>query len=89
MTTAVGRADIEGYVVGALVELGVERSAIAPETVLDDLEIDSLDLLELCQQIRGGLGIPVRPKDFDGVETVRQVVDVCAARGGRGRGRSA
>ncbi|POX38555.1 hypothetical protein C3486_22800 [Streptomyces sp. Ru73] len=82
MTTTVGREAIEKFVTDALAGLGVDREAITPGAMLDDLEVDSLDLLELCQSIKLELGIPVRPKDFDGLESIAEVLELCARKDG-------
>ncbi|MDI5963687.1 acyl carrier protein [Streptomyces sp. SL13] len=73
---------IENFVTDALVELGVERSDIAEDAVLDELEIDSLDMVELSQSIKKQLGIPVKPKDFDDVDTVGEVLALCRHKAG-------
>ncbi|MCP9956114.1 MULTISPECIES: acyl carrier protein [Streptomyces] len=76
------RAAIEKFVHDALVELGVDEADIVPDAALDDLEIDSLDMVELAQTIKRDLGIPVKPKDFDGLDTVGQVFELCRERAG-------
>ncbi|WP_101254363.1 acyl carrier protein [Streptomyces barkulensis] len=82
MSLTLDRKAIETFVADALVDLGVDRSDIATDASLDDLEIDSLDMVELSQSIRRDLDIPVKPKDFDGVETVGQVLRVCCEKAG-------
>ncbi|MFF8911216.1 phosphopantetheine-binding protein [Streptomyces olivaceoviridis] len=75
-------AAIEKFVKDALVELGVDEADIFPEAALDDLEIDSLDMVELAQTIKKDLEVPVKPKDFDGVDTVGQVLGLCYRKAG-------
>ncbi|MCP9943751.1 acyl carrier protein [Streptomyces somaliensis] len=75
-------AAIEKFVNGALVELGVDEADVSPDAALDDLEIDSLDMVELAQAIKKDLGIPVKPKDFDGLDTVGQVLGLCYEKAG-------
>jgi acyl carrier protein len=49
---------------------------VTPETRLEDLDIDSLDLVELTQVLEEEHGIAVPPlKDFEGLETVQQVFE--------------
>ncbi|QMU78054.1 acyl carrier protein [Streptacidiphilus sp. PB12-B1b] len=73
---------IETFIVDALVELGVERSDIVEDAALDELEIDSLDMVELSQSIKKQLGIPVKPKDFDQLYTVGEVLALCRQKAG-------
>ncbi|GGY78738.1 hypothetical protein GCM10010300_23060 [Streptomyces olivaceoviridis] len=75
-------AAIDKFVKDALVELGVDEADIFPEAALDDLEIDSLDMVELAQTIKKDLEVPVKPKDFDGVDTVGQVLKLCYQKAG-------
>ncbi|MFE9358457.1 acyl carrier protein [Streptomyces olivaceoviridis] len=75
-------AAIEKFVKDALVELGVDEADVVPEAALDDLEIDSLDMVELAQTIKKDLEVPVKPKDFDGVDTVGQVLGLCYQKAG-------
>ncbi|MCH0539690.1 acyl carrier protein [Streptomyces sp. MUM 203J] len=82
MSSTLDRATIEKFLTEALVELGVETSDVVPEAALDDLEIDSLDMVELAQAVRKDLGIPVRIKDFDGLETVGQILALCHEKAG-------
>ncbi|MEV5383555.1 acyl carrier protein [Streptomyces sp. NPDC052721] len=75
-------AAIEKFVHDALVELGVDEADIFPDAALDDLEIDSLDMVELAQTIKKDLKVPVKPKDFDGLDTVRQILKLCYEKAG-------
>ncbi|KMS84698.1 MULTISPECIES: acyl carrier protein [Streptomyces] len=75
-------AAIEKFVHDALVELGVDEADIFPDAALDDLEIDSLDMVELAQTIKKDLNVPVKPKDFDGLDTVGQILKLCYEKAG-------
>jgi len=54
----------------ALVEFGADPDMMQPETTLQELEIDSLDLFELAQILHQEFGIEVNPDDFEGVTTL-------------------
>ncbi|MEV7186357.1 acyl carrier protein [Kitasatospora sp. NPDC093102] len=82
MPDTLDRTAIEKFVVDALVDLGVEREDIVDDAALDELEIDSLDMVELSQSIRKKLGIPVKPKDFDQLYTVGEVLALCRRKAG-------
>ncbi|MEU2234103.1 MULTISPECIES: acyl carrier protein [Streptomyces] len=76
------RATIEQFITDALVELGVDAADVRPGAALDDLEIDSLDMVELAQSVKRDLGVPVRTKDFDGIDTVGQILELCYEKAG-------
>ncbi|MFF0150261.1 acyl carrier protein [Micromonospora sp. NPDC005203] len=45
-------------------ELGVEPAAVTLTARLDGLGLDSLDIMEMSQQVRRGLGVTLSAKDF-------------------------
>ena len=71
---------IETRVIDALVEFGEERENVGLDARLEDLEVDSLDLVELAQIVEDEYGVEIKDSDLDKVETVRDVVDLIAAR---------
>ncbi|MEW6168184.1 MAG: acyl carrier protein [Pseudomonadota bacterium] len=60
-----------------LVELfEVDPAKVAPEAQLyDDLEVDSIDAIDLILQLKDYTGKKVRPEDFKHVRTVGDVVE--------------
>lgn len=64
------REAIELFVYDALVEFGVEREEIGHDASFEDLEIDSLDLVDLGQALKKRFALGLRPKDFEDVVTV-------------------
>jgi acyl carrier protein len=81
MTTAT-KDQITDRVIAALVEFGEESENVKPSSRFDQLDIDSLDLVELAQVIEDDYGIEVSDSDMDGIETVQDVVDFIAGRQG-------
>ncbi|MGW2600449.1 acyl carrier protein [Streptomyces klenkii] len=75
MTTAPDRASLTAFVTASLADFGAEEDLITPDAAFEDLEIDSLDLVELGQAVKRRFGIQVRPKDMDGVKTVGEALD--------------
>ncbi len=69
-------ADIERHVFQAFEDFGVDPAAINRNALLEDLEVDSLDLVELGQTLKKTYGIVVRPKDFTDVKTVSDALGV-------------
>jgi acyl carrier protein len=71
---------IEGRVIDALVEFGEEAESVSLDARLDELEIDSLDLVELAQIVEDEYGVELKDSDLDQVKTVSDVVELIAQR---------
>ncbi|MCB1001228.1 MAG: acyl carrier protein [Acidimicrobiales bacterium] len=57
--------------------LSVDESAVVPEAKFgDDLDADSLDLVELVMALEEEFGIEVPEEDLEGVETVGNAFDL-------------
>jgi acyl carrier protein len=80
MPETITKDQIEGRVVDALVEFGEERDAISLDAKFEELEVDSLDLVEMAQIIEDDYGVEVSDADMDKLKTVRDVVDLVAER---------
>lgn len=82
MPTQATRDLVEEFVVETLVDCGAERKLINPSATFEDLEIDSLDMVDLGQSVNKEFQIRLRPKDLDGVKTVGEALDVICATAG-------
>jgi acyl carrier protein len=71
---------IEARVIDALVEFGEERENLTPNARFEDLDVDSLDLVELAQIVEDEYGVEVADSDLDKIETVSDVVDLINSR---------
>jgi acyl carrier protein len=58
----------------ALVSFGVDADAIAPDADLKGLDVDSLDVVELCHILRADLGIDVEARDLLEVRTYGDLI---------------
>ncbi|HEY6654261.1 MAG TPA: acyl carrier protein [Solirubrobacterales bacterium] len=79
MTTAT-KDQVQERVISALVEFGEEPENVKPDARFEDLDIDSLDLVELAQVIEDEYKIEVTDADMDKIATVQDVVDFVAER---------
>ena len=79
MTTAT-KDQVQERVISALVEFGEEPENVKPDSPFEDLDIDSLDLVELAQVIEDEYKIEVTDADMDKIATVQDVVDFVAER---------
>jgi acyl carrier protein len=63
--------------------LSVEPDKVVPEAKFgDDLDADSLDLVELVMALEEEFGIEVPEEDLEGIETVGQAYDLVVAKMG-------
>mgnify|MGYP006171848201 CR=1 FL=1 len=60
--------------------LSVEESQVTEDaSFADDLDADSLDLVELVMQLEDALDVKIEEDDLSGVATVRDAVDLILA----------
>ncbi len=63
--------------------LSVEEDAVTPDAKFgDDLDADSLDLVELVMALEEEFDISVPEEELEGVETVQQAYDLVASKVG-------
>jgi acyl carrier protein len=76
------REEIFERVKEVLVEqLGVEESEITESASFqEDLDADSLDLVELIMELEDQFGVKISDEDAQGIQTVGQAVDYISAR---------
>jgi acyl carrier protein len=76
------RQDIAQRVRGALAKgLGVDISEVTPEARFeDDLDADSLDLVEAALAVEEDLGVKVEDEEMRDIHTVSDVVNLVAAK---------
>jgi acyl carrier protein len=80
MPTQVTPDSVEKTIYDGLVELGTERGELSREASLEDLDIDSLDLVELAQIVEDEFGVELRGDDVKDVKTVGEVIDLVVSK---------
>ena len=80
MPTDVTTDNVEKTIYDGLVELGTEREELSREATLEDLDVDSLDLVELAQIVEDEFGVELRGDDVKDVKTVGEVIDLVVAK---------
>ncbi|MFF4961228.1 acyl carrier protein [Streptomyces sp. NPDC001222] len=73
-STEVTAESVHGLLRTELVALGIPEEATSAETVIDTLEIDSLDLADLMVTVKREYGVDIRRAELAGV-TVGELVD--------------
>ncbi len=78
--SAVSKEQVQERVVEALASFGPDADQITPEATFEELDIDSLDLVELAQIIEDEYGVVLKGDDMKELKTVGDAVDLIAAR---------
>jgi acyl carrier protein len=60
--------------------MGTEGAAISREATFEELDIDSLDLVELAQVIEDEFGVLIEGEDVKALRTVGEAIDLVVAR---------
>lgn len=59
---------------------GYDASELVREAQLEELDVDSLDVAELAQLFNEEYGMSLHPRDFRGLTTIGEVLDVISSR---------
>jgi len=71
---------IESRVIDALASFGPDKSQISRSSTFEELDIDSLDLVELAQIVEDEYGVVLKGEDMKGLQTVGDAIDLVASR---------
>jgi acyl carrier protein len=82
MATTATPQSIEEKVTESLVDFGADADAVNRDATLEDIDIDSLDLVELTQVVEEKYDIDLEGSDFKNIKTVGDVVDLIVAKVG-------
>jgi acyl carrier protein len=80
MATAVTDQEVEQTLHEALKEVGADSSLLSREASFEELDVDSLDLVELAQVIEDEFGVELKGEDMKDLRTVGQAIDLVVAR---------
>jgi acyl carrier protein len=71
---------VEARVVETLASFGPEPSQITRDATFEQLDIDSLDLVELAQVVEDEYGVVLKGEDMKELKTVGDAIDLIVSR---------
>jgi acyl carrier protein len=71
---------VEARVVEALASFGPDAAAITREATFEELDIDSLDLVELAQIVEDEYGVVLKGEDMKELKTVGDAIELITSR---------
>jgi acyl carrier protein len=80
MSTTISKEQIEERVFKALEEFGAEPDKINRDAEFEQLDVDSLDLVELAQIVEDDYGVQLKGDDMENLKTVGDAVDLVVAK---------
>ena len=78
--SAVSTQQVETRVTEALASFGPDQSQITREATFEELDIDSLDLVELAQIVEDEYGVVLKGEDMKDLKTVGDSIDLIVSR---------
>jgi acyl carrier protein len=80
MATAVTDQTVEQALYESLEEAGADTSKMSREATFEELDVDSLDLVELAQVVEDEFEIELKGEDIKDLKTVGQAIDLVVSR---------
>jgi acyl carrier protein len=77
---AVTTEQVEARVIEALASFGPDPDQIRRESTFEELDIDSLDLVELAQIVEDEYGVVLKGEDMKELKTVADAIDLIVSR---------
>ncbi len=71
---------VEARIVEALASFGPDADSVTRDATFEELDIDSLDLVELAQIVEDEYGVELKGDDMKNMKTVGDAIDLVVAR---------
>jgi acyl carrier protein len=78
--SALSTEQVEGRVIEALASFGPDPEQITRDSTFEELDIDSLDLVELAQIVEDEYGVVLKAEDMKEMNTVGDAIDMIVSR---------
>ena len=80
MAETVTPETVEQKVIDAIAEMGPEREEVTRDATFEELDVDSLDLVELTQMVEEEFGVQIKGEDAQQMQTVGDAIDFVVSR---------
>jgi acyl carrier protein len=80
--SAITTEQVEARVIETLASFGPDPDQITRDATFEELDIDSLDLVELAQIVEDEYGVVLKGEDMKELKTVGDAVDLIVAKAG-------
>lgn len=80
MPVAVTPEAVEENVVATIVTFGPPADTVSRSATFEELDVDSLDLVELAQVIEDEFGVALKGDDVKDIKSVGELVDLVVSR---------
>jgi acyl carrier protein len=77
---AVTNEQVEARVIETIASFGPDASQVTREATFEELDIDSLDLVELAQIVEDEYGVVLKGEDMKELKTVGDAIDLITER---------
>lgn len=81
MAATVTAEAVEKVIMEALEEMGSETDGLSRDATFEDIDVDSLDLVELAQVVEDEFGVALKGDDMKDLKTVGDAIDLVVAKG--------
>jgi acyl carrier protein len=78
--STVTKEQVQDRVIEALASFGPDADSITPDKTFEELDIDSLDLVELAQIVEDDYGVVLKGEDMKELKTVGDAVELISSR---------
>jgi acyl carrier protein len=82
MAATATKEDVQTHISEAIASFGVPREQVTPDATWEELDVDSLDLVELAQIAEEDYSVELAATDMGKVKTVGEAVDLIYSRMG-------
>jgi acyl carrier protein len=80
MATTVSTENIQEKIFAELKEMGSDPALVSRDATFEQLDVDSLDLVEVSQVIEDEFGVLLEGEDMKDLKTVGEAIDLVVAR---------
>jgi acyl carrier protein len=81
MAATVTADAVEKVTIDALEEMGADTDSLSRDATFEDIDVDSLDLVELAQVVEDEFGVALKGDDMKDLKTVGDAIDLVVKKG--------